>query len=303
MNIIKNLPIPVSGLILALLSLGNLTSDINPYLKYIFGCIGIIFLILLILKSVLYPESIKNDFKNPVILSSSGTFSMSVILLSTYVMPFIPTLAYGLWIVGIGLHILLVIYFTYHFIIRNFDITTVYPSYWIVYIGITMAAVTSPALNISEIGFYFFIAGFIGMISTFPLIVYRYLNYRDIPDSNKPLVCIFNAVTTILIVGYLNSAQNISYEFVMLFYSFACVFYIFALYKFITFRNLDFYPSFSAFTFPFVISTTATKGVMTLFNNSILGNVYLIELAIAVALVIYVLIRYVIFLKKSSNPY
>ena len=303
MNIIKNLPIPISGLILALLSLGNLTSDIHPYLKYIFGCIGIIFLILLVLKSVLYPESIKNDFKNPVIVSSSGTFSMSVILLSTYAMSFMPTLAYGLWIAGIALHISLVIYFTYHFIIRNFDITTVYPSYWIVYIGITMAAVTSPALNIAEIGFYFFIIGFIGMITTFPLIVYRYLNYRDIPDASKPLICIFNAVTTILIVGYLNSAHNISYEFVTLFYSFACVFYIFALYKFITYRNLDFYPSFSAFTFPFVISTTATKGVMTLFNNNILSNVYLIELAIAVALVLYVLIRYLIFLKKSSNPY
>ena len=37
MDLIKNIPIPISGLILALLSLGNLTQDIHPTLRYIFG--------------------------------------------------------------------------------------------------------------------------------------------------------------------------------------------------------------------------------------------------------------------------
>ena len=74
MEIIKKLPIPISGLILALLSLGNLLQDIHPALRYLFGTIGAVFIILMILKVVLYPQSIRNDFKNPVIVSSSGTF-------------------------------------------------------------------------------------------------------------------------------------------------------------------------------------------------------------------------------------
>ena len=49
MNIIKNIPIPIAGLILALVSLGNLLNDIHPYLKYLFGTIGLIFLALLLL--------------------------------------------------------------------------------------------------------------------------------------------------------------------------------------------------------------------------------------------------------------
>lgn len=298
MSLIKNIPIPVCGLILALLSLGNLSQDIHPYLIYLFGSIGIIFLILMVLKIIFYPNSIKEDFKNPVIVSSSGTFSMSLMILSTYIIQFSPSIAYAIWIIGIVLHILLMIYFTYHFIIRNFNISNVYPSYWIVFVGITMGAITSNVHSMNEIGFIFFIIGFISMLITLPLVIYRYLKHPNVPDANKPLICIFTAVLSILIVGYINSSQTMINEFLLALYLIACVFYIFALSKFIEYRNLEFYPSFAAFTFPFVISALATKGVMSKLGfNVILNSILKIEIAIATVIVLYILIRYVKFLK------
>lgn len=298
MSLIKNIPIPVCGLILALLSLGNLSQDIHPYLIYLFGSIGIIFLILMVLKIIFYPNSIKEDFKNPVIVSSSGTFSMSLMILSTYIIQFSPSIAYAIWIIGIVLHILLMIYFTYHFIIRNFNISNVYPSYWIVFVGITMGAITSNVHGMNEIGFIFFIIGFISMLITLPLVIYRYLKHPNVPDANKPLICIFTAVLSILIVGYINSSQTMINEFLLALYLIACVFYIFALSKFIEYRNLEFYPSFAAFTFPFVISALATKGVMSKLGfNVILDSILKIEIAIATVIVLYILIRYVKFLK------
>ena len=297
---IEKIPIPLCGLILAFFSLGNLLNDTHPLLKAICGTIGMIFLILILLKLVRYPERIRQDFKNPVIASNSGTFSMSLMILSTYLITFIPDIAYGIWILGVALHILLIVYFTYHFIIHNFDISTVYPSYWIVFVGITMGAITAHAHNLDELGFIFFLVGFIGMLFTFPLVIYRYINYKDIPNANKPLVCIFTAVLSILIVGYLNSYNNISIEFLMIMYIFACIFYIFALTKLIEYRNLEFYPSFAAFTFPFVISGLATKGVISKIGpNIILNNVLSIETVIATAIVLYVLIRYMKFLSRN----
>ena len=297
---IKNIPLPISGLILALLSMGKILEQDLPYLTSIFLIIGSILMFLVILKIVLYPKSVINDFKNPVILSSSGTFSMSLMILSTYLLSFIPSIAYTLWIIGIGLHIMLMIYFTYHFIIGKFDINSVYPTYWIVFVGITMAAITSHAHNVEEIGFIFFIIGFIAMAITLPLVIYRYIKYSDVPDMNKPLICIFTAVLSILIVGYLNSAQSINTTFLIGLYPIACTFYIFALCKLIEYRNLDFYPSFSAFTFPFVISALATKGVLGIVGkNNLLNTILIIETAIAIIIVIYVLIRYIKFLKNS----
>ncbi|MEE3489845.1 MAG: TDT family transporter [Methanobrevibacter sp.] len=298
MNLIKKLPIPVSGLILASLSLGNLLQDIHPSLRFIFGAIGIIFLILILLKVVLYPQLIKDDFKNPVIASSSGTFSMSLMILSTYLMPFMPGISYTIWIIGIVLHILLIIYFTYHFIVHNFDISNVYPSYWIVYVGITMAAITANVHGINDADFIFFIIGFIGMLVSTPLVLYREFIYDKIPEMNRPLTCIFTALFSILIVGYVNSADIISNEFLTVLYSIASIFYIFAIYKLIRNIKIRFYPSFAAFTFPFVISALATKGVLGTLKIGLLNYVLALQTVIATVLVVYVLIKYIKFLKK-----
>lgn len=297
---IEKIPIPICGLMLAFLSLGNLLGDYHPYLRTICAAIGVILLILIITKLILYPSKIREDFKNPVIASNSGTFSMSLMILSTYLLAFIPDIAYGVWILGVALHIMLIIYFTWHFMIHNFNILTVYPSYWIVFIGITMGAITAHAHGLDEIGFIFFLIGFCAMLITLPLVIYRYLRYPEIPDSNKPLICIFNALLSILIVGYINSYNAISVEFLMTLYVFACVFYLFVSYKFIEYRKLDFYPSFAAFTFPFVISGLATKGVVSKIGaNVLLNNILTVETVIATAIVFYVLIRYIGFLSRN----
>ena len=299
---IEKIPLPICGVILALFSLGNLLNDTHPLLKAICATVGMIFLILIISKLILYPEKIKADFQNPILTSNSGTFSMSLMLLSTYLSPFMPNIAFGIWILGVALHILLMIYFTYNFIIHNFNILTVYPSYWIVYVGITMGAITAHAHNLEEIGIIFFIVGFIAMILTMPLIIYRYIKYTDIPNGNKPLICIFTAVLSILIVGYINSFNTISNEFLMVMYIFACILYIFAFVKFIEYRNLEFYPSFAAFSFPFVISGLATKGVISKIGpNIILNNILNIETVIATVIVAYVLMKYIKFLSRKSS--
>lgn len=295
MNILKKLPIPVSGLILAILSLGNLLQDYNPNFKLICGIVGVIFIFMLFLKLFLYPGDVKSDLSNPIILSNSGTFSMALMILSTYVNSFNGALALSVWILGVALHILLIVYFTYRYIIRDFDINGVYPSYWIVFIGITMGAITAHVHGLNEIGWLFFLFGFMSMIITLPLVIYRYLKYPNKLDQNKPLICIFTAIFSILIVGYTNSLDVLS-GFLIGLYIIAFVFFLFALIKAIEYRNLEFYPSFSAFTFPFVITAIASKEVSLIFNNVVFDVIIPIQTIIASILVIYVLYRYLKFL-------
>lgn len=295
MNILKKLPIPISGLILAILSLGNLLQPYNPNFKLICAIAGVIFIAMLLFKVFFYPRDVKADLSNPIILSNSGTFSMALMILSTYLNAFNGTLALSVWILGVALHILLIICFTYRYIIRDFNINGVYPSYWIVYIGITMGAITAHVHGMNEIGWMFFVFGFMAMIVTLPLVIYRYLKYPNQPDQNKPLICIFTAIFSILIVGYTNSL-DISHEFLIGLYAIAFVFFLFALVKVIEYRNLEFYPSFSAFTFPFVITAIASKEVSLIFNSPIFGVIIPIQTLIASILVIYVLYRYLKFL-------
>ena len=205
MNIIKNLPLAITGLILAILSLGKIFTDYSS----IFFIIGSVLIFLVLLKLVLDFNGFYNELNNLIALSTFGTFSMALMQFSTYLKPlFLPlsqSIAFGIWILGIIIHLSIIIIFTKRYVLNNFDIKTVFATWWIVYIGITMAAITAPAFGLSQYGFIFFCFGFIMMIPTLILVSYRYLMFTAIDDKNKPFICIYAAIFAILIVGYVNA--------------------------------------------------------------------------------------------------
>ena len=300
MNIIKNLPLAITGLILAILSLGKIFSDFSS----IFLIIGSILIFLVLLKLILYFDTFINELNTLITLSTFGTFSMALMLFSTYLkglfLPLSQSVAFGIWVLGIIIHLSILIIFTKKYVLDNFDIENVFATWWIVYIGITMASISAPVHNLSQYGFIFFGIGFILMIPTLILVSYRYLKFTAIDDKNKPFICIYAALLSILIVGYVN-ALPINGNFLCIIYIGACIFYIFAIYqaiKLLIIEKLKFMPSFSAFTFPFVISAIATGEVYKFFGLSILNYLFYIQAFIALILVIYVLCQYIRFLLK-----
>ena len=302
MNIIKNLPLAITGLILAILSLGKIFTDFSN----IFFIIGSLLIFLILLKLVLHFDAFNNELNNLIALSTFGTFSMALMLFSTYLktlfMPLSESIAIGIWILGIIIHLSIFILFTKNYVLKNFDIENVFATWWIVYIGITMAAITAPAYNLQQYGFIFFGIGFILMIPTLILVSYRYLKFTAIEDKNKPFICIYTALLSILIVGYVN-AMNINGNFLSLIYLGAFIFYIFAIYhaiRLLVLERLEFMPSFSAFTFPFVISAIATGEAYKFFGLGILNYLFYIQAIIALVLVIFVSYKYLRFLMKTN---
>ncbi len=300
MDIIKNLPLAITGLILAILSLGKVFADFRG----IFFIIGSILIFLVLLKLVLHFDTFINELNTLITLSTFGTFSMALMLFSTYLkpllLPFSQKIAFVIWILGIIIHLSILIIFTKKFVIDNFDIENVFATWWIVYIGITMASITAPAYNLQEYGFIFFGVGFILMIPTLVLVSYRYLMFTAIDDQFKPFICIYTALFSILIVGYVN-ALTINENFLSVIYMFACIFYIFAIFhaiRLLIMERLEFMPSFSAFTFPFVISGIATGEAYKYFGFSALNYLFYIQAIIALVLVIYVSYKYFVFLLK-----
>ena len=302
MNIIKNLPLAITGLILAILSLGKIYTDFSG----IFFIIGSILIFLVLLKLVLHFDAFNNELNNLIALSTFGTFSMALMLFSTYLKPlFMPlsqSIAFGIWILGIIIHLSILLIFTKKYVIEKFDMETVFATWWIVYIGITMASITAPAYNLQQYGFIFFGIGFILMIPTLILVSYRYLKFTAIDNQFKPFICIYTALFSILIVGYVN-ALTINENFLSIIYIGACIFYIFAIYhaiRLLIFERLEFVPSFSAFTFPFVISTIATGEAYKFFGFSLLNYIFYIQGIIALILVIYVSYKYFRYLMKTN---
>ena len=289
-DVIKKVPIPLCGVMLGAAALGNLLQSYSEGIRYVCGIFAAFLLILVLLKLIMFPGAVKEDMGNPIMASVSGTFPMALMILSTYVKPFIGKAAYYIWLLAIILHIILIIYFTVKFVLKL-------QSYYIVYVGIVVAAVTAPAYEQLGIGTAAFWFGFVTLIVLLVLVTYRYVKFKEVPDPAKPLICIYAAPTSLCIAGYVQSVTPKSYGFLMAMFVVATVIYIFALVKAVEYLKMPFFPSYAAFTFPFVISAIASKQTMACAANMghpmpFLQYVVLIETIIAVALVVYTYVRF-----------
>lgn len=300
MNIIKKVPVPLCGVMLGFAALGNLLQSYGEGIRLVCGIVAAFLLILVLLKLIMFPKMIKEDMQNPIMASVSGTFPMALMLLSTYVKPFIGPAAMYIWFFAIGLHIVLIVYFTVKFILK-LQLPKVFASYYIVYVGIAIAAVTAPAFEQTGIGAAAFWFGFVTLIILLVLVTVRYVKCPQIPEPAQPLLCIYAAPTSLCIAGYVQSVTPKSRGFLLAMLAVATVLYIFSIVKAIGYLKLKFYPSYAAFTFPFVISAIATKQTMACLANMgqpmpVLKYVVLIETVIAVVFVVYTFIRFMGFL-------
>lgn len=304
-GIIKKLPIPIVGLMLGLAATGNLVLSYGDTYRNIFGCLSAILLLLVLIKIVMYPKEVKESLDNPVVASVFPTLSMGIMLLATYLKPYAGALAFGMWIIGLILHILLMIIFSKNYLV-NFNIKKVFPSWFIVYVGIVVSSITSPAFNMTGVGQIAFWFGFISYLVLFPIVLYRVLKVKNIPEPALPTIVIFSAPASLCLTGYMNAFQEKNMAIVYLLLALSQATYIYILLTLPKLLKLKFYPSYSAFTFPLVISGIAlkvTNGFLINAGHTIELLKYLVKLeeVVAVVMVLYVLFRYIGFLFSKEK--
>lgn len=303
-NYIKKVPVPLCGVMLGLAALGNLLQSYGEGIRYVCGIFSAFLLVLVLLKLIMFPQMIKEDMQNPIMASVSATFPMALMLLSTYVKPFIGGAAFYIWIFAIALHCLLIVYFTLKFMLK-IQMPKVFASYFIVYVGIAVAAVTAPAFEQTALGTVTFWFGFVTLLLLLVLVSVRYIKFKEVPEPAQPLICIYAAPTSLCIAGYVQSVTPKSKGFLLAMLVLASILYVFALVKAIGYLKLKFYPSYAAFTFPFVISAIATKQTMACLAKMeqplpFLKYVVLVETIIAVIFVIYTFIKFMGFIFSQN---
>lgn len=304
-DIIKKVPLPITGLILGLAALGNLLQSYSETLRWVCGGIAAGLLVLFLLKCILYPAKIREDLANPIMASVAATFPMALMLLSVYAKPFLGLVSLYIWLAAIALHLALIVYFTWKFIFK-LALPKVFASYFIVYAGIAVASVSAPAYEKQVLGAALFWLAFAGLLPMLAVVTLRYAKLRTIPDPAKPLICVYAAPVSLCVAGYVQSVTPKAFGFLMAMYAVSAAFYLFSLVKAAGFLGLPFFPSYSAFTFPFVISAIASKQTMALAANlgsplPVLKPLVLIQTAVAAAFVLYTLVRYLGFLLAGSK--
>jgi exfoliative toxin A/B len=299
MKFVKSIPMAICGLSLALAALGNLLGQNNqPELRGICGILSTIVLIIFLLKLVFHFPHANAELKTPIPLSVLPTSTMALMLLSVYVKDYLnENAALVLWYTSVALHVFIMLLFIKRFII-GFKLGTVFPSWFIAFVGIVVASVTAPAMNARAIGQIVFYIGFCFYFVTLVLVVWRMLKVELFPEPARPTIAIYTAPMSLCIVGYFQSfpPEQRSAALIYLMLGIAIISYLYVSVMMISLLKIKFYPTYAAFTFPYVISALAFRAG----NNFLVAQGYgffapLVPISfwIAIAAVVFVVVHYI----------
>jgi len=260
---IKTIPMATCALSLALAALGNLLLPLpnGQTIRYICGVLSLIVLMIYFLKLIFDWPHAKEELKTPVPLSVLPTATMAIMLLSTYIRPYVPEVALGIWYVAVVVHVLIMLLFIQRFVLK-LQLGTVFPSWFIASVGIVTASVTAPAMGAIWIGQIAFYVGLVLYFVTFPLVVFRMNKVRVFPEPARKTVAIFTAPMSLLVVGYFSSFVSQGQAMPILIYlmlAIAVLSYLYVSGMMLTLLKIRFYPTYAAFTFPYVISSIAFR--------------------------------------------
>lgn len=302
---IKNIPIPTAGVMLGLAALGNLLAPYSIIVKIICGILSALLGALLFAKIIKYPKLVHADLKgNPVLGSVFATFFMATMQLCTYVAPVLPVLSKAVWCLAVAAHIILIIWFSKNFVM-NLEMKNVFPTYFIAYVGIVVGAVTSPVFNCIQLGIYIFYFGFAAYMLLLLLVTYRYIKMPPQEAAVKPLICIYTAPMSLSLAGYFAVIPEKSFLMITIMQICAQLLFFFILSLMPKLLHLPFYPSYAAFTFPFVITAIALKqslayyASMGVLLHDFFYCLYVFEAICATCIVVYVTIHYLNFFRKQ----
>ncbi|OPY31192.1 MAG: potassium-tellurite ethidium and proflavin transporter [Methanomassiliicoccales archaeon PtaU1.Bin124] len=297
-------PIPLAGLMLGLASAGNMVPEVRP----LFGLLSAMVLAVLLLKLTLDSKTCREEFKNPAVVGILCTIPMGVSILTTYTKPVLPNISFAIWIAMLVIHFGIMVYFTKAFMFK-LDIKKVLPSYFIVYVGITVGSVVAPTYGAYEIGQALFWFGFISYLVLLPLIFYRAAVLRSVPEPLVPTIAIFAAPASLCLAGYLKSFESETMWVVAVLFVLSIVSYVAVILYMPKMLRLKFYPSCSAFTFPLVISAIATNATYSWLQTQgidipVIQYLAYLEIILALLLITFVLVRYMghFFVKKDPRP-
>ena len=302
---LSKIPVPICGLALGLASLDLILSQrYDPYAYNIFAALSGIIMVLFTARIVVDWRGILKDIESPAVFGVLPTYTMTLMILSTYAKDLMGDVALAVWLGAIAVSFVLMFFFVKKFVLR-FSIGNVFPSWMIIFIGYVTASVTSPAFGMEELGRVIFWSGFVGYMIFLPIISYRTLKVRKIPEPLIPQIAIFAAPANLCVVGCLSAFGDSPPDIILIFLIMLGVFSYAAVMAYMPkMMYRKFYPSYAALTFPLVISAASFYAIGEHYGlSSVDAFIILREIAVvaAILMVVFVFVRYVVFLHKVSK--
>ncbi|MBM7835058.1 TDT family transporter [Clostridium sardiniense] len=305
---LENYPIGICGTSLGLITVSTAwqINGIN-FLKPLAIIFTILALSLMFIRIVVFPKKIIQEIKHPVLGSFYPTIDMGLMLIAAYFLNVAPRFAKGLWLACIIVHFILFIVF-FAFRIKGFKLEHMVPSWFVVWVGVVVACVTSTGMGYDKLAQWLFYFGFIIYIITWPIMLYRVFNHKAIEEHHLPTIGIMAAPASLCLVGYITAFKTLNPIILGVLIVISIINLLLVYTYIVGFIKKGFAPIYASLTFPLAISIMAAYKVSEYLMKvggvgagvfKVLGD---IEIFIGTGVIFYVVFNFLLLFVKAISP-
>ena len=276
MDRLERMPVPVLPTFVGALTLSNVFNSMGyPWVRHLTMWVATLVMLLYIVKIVKYPKTCLNEYKNVVPCSLYAGFTMVTMILGSYYFDYIPALGKGLWFAALVVHALHICIFTYRNVIKNRDINTFVPSWFVTYNGIMVSCVVGGAMNAANILQYVVYYGIAIYFIILPFMLYRLVKV-EVKAPVYHTMAVLLAPCSLCVVSYLNVIKEPNAMVLYVLYACVLASLLFVIVKLPKFFSFPFAPGYAGMTFPMaigIVASTKMAGFLTNSGNEFLGTV------------------------------
>lgn len=258
MERLEKMPVPVLPTFVGALTLGNVYSGMGyPIVRHLTVWAATVVWILYVIKIIKFPKTCKKEYETVVPCSLYAGFTMVLMILGSYYFDYAPALGKGMWAAGLCIHAVHILVFTYRNVIKNRDINTFLPSWFVTYNGIMVSCVVGGAMNAAGILKYIVYYGIIIYLIIIPIMIWR-LSTIEVKAPVYHTMAVVLAPCSLCVVSYLNVVKDPNALVVLFLYFCVLASLLFIIIKLPNFFAFSFTPGFAGMTFPMAIGIVAS---------------------------------------------
>jgi len=298
-----NYPTAIAGLGLAIASLGLVWSQHVTHstgLQYLGALIAAALVLPLLLKFSYRPSLLVKELRHPVAGAMLPVVTMSIMVMAKSLAVVQLEWAVALGFGAFSLQLLLLLSFAYYrsqyLVLEHFI-----PCWFIPPIGLALWLVVSPIALSTPLIKIILYGSLLAYALLLPLVIYR-LKAAPLALEQRPFLAILATPASLILLAYLVTTPKLNPAFV---YSLAALAILMTLSVYLLLAllllKLPFSPTYAAFTFPLVVSSSALFQLGLFMQNRIeagslgqglIKSLAYLELAVASLMVVYVAVRY-----------
>ena len=304
MEKLRKLPVPLLPTMVGACTLSNIYASLGYIgVRHITMIAASIIWLLFVIRTVTQWNVFKEEYSKTVPSSLYAGFTMIMMILGSYYFEWFPIFGKTLWFLGIILHAIHIVIFSYRNILRNFKKDTFVPSYFVTYNGIMVSAVVGKSMNEPELVKWIVYYGICIFTILIPFMVYRLIS-TPIKEEFYHTQAILLAPSSLCLVSYLGISENGNGFIVGYLYLAVLLALIFILYKLPKFFSFDFKPGFAGMTFPMAIGTLASINMAKFLIAKgfkvglIIQELAGIQIYITTGIIFFVLLRFYMWMRE-----